>query len=431
MKQTGNTRTAVPARRSARSIRRPITLAAALVLAACGGGGGGGGTPVVNDPDPPNNPPPTGWAPGEFLPAAQFENLCAVPRMGDDPATGQPFADLQGETLDENNWLRSWSDELYLWYDEIVDRDPSLYADPLAYFNLLRTTATTPSGALKDRFHFAVDTEVWRNLSQSGTSAGYGATFAFLSETPPREVVVAYTEPDSPAAFEGVGRGARVLSIDGTDIVNSTDQASIDMMYAALFPSSVDELHTFEIRDLGAQATRSVTLVSEDVTSAPVQNVGTVTSPSGALVGYMLFNDHFATAEQALVDAVEQLDAANIDDLVLDIRYNGGGFLAIASELAYMIAGPVADRRPDFRAARIQRQAPHDQPRHGRGTGADAVLQSLPRRRELGNPAVADAGPAAGVCIDGARHVLGERIGHQQSARHRCGGHTDWLGHMR
>ena len=53
----------------------------------------------------------------------------------------------------------------------------------------------------------------------------------------------------------------------------------------------------------------------------------------------MLFNDHIATAEQELIDAVNQLNTAGISDLVLDIRYNGGGFLDIASELAYMIAG--------------------------------------------------------------------------------------------
>ena len=57
----------------------------------------------------------------------------------------------------------------------------------------------------------------------------------------------------------------------------------------------------------------------------------------------MLFNDHIATAEQALIDAVNQLNAdaspGVIADLVLDIRYNGGGFLATASQLAYMIAG--------------------------------------------------------------------------------------------
>jgi hypothetical protein len=56
-------------------------------------------------------------------------------------------------------------------------------------------------------------------------------------------------------------------------------------------------------------------------------------------VGYLLFTDHIATAESALIDAVNTLKAAGITDLVLDIRYNGGGFIDIASELAFMIAG--------------------------------------------------------------------------------------------
>ena len=43
-------------------------------------------------------------------------------------------------------------------------------------------------------------------------------------------------------------------------------------------------------------------------------------------VGYMLFNDHIATAEKELVDAINRLQAAGVDDLILDIRYNGGGY---------------------------------------------------------------------------------------------------------
>jgi len=75
------------------------------------------------------------------------------------------------------------------------------------------------------------------------------------------------------------------------------------------------------------------------VTSTPVQNVGTIRTASGT-VGYMLFNDHIATAEQGLVNAFRQLSDAKVNDLVLDVRYNGGGYLDIASEVAYMIAGP-------------------------------------------------------------------------------------------
>jgi hypothetical protein len=65
------------------------------------------------------------------------------------------FPDKQGTVLTQNNWLRSWSNDLYLWYNEIVDRDPSLYTTP-EYFDLLKTTATTASGKPKDQFHFTM-----------------------------------------------------------------------------------------------------------------------------------------------------------------------------------------------------------------------------------------------------------------------------------
>ena len=74
-----------------------------------------------------------------------------------------------------------------------------------------------------------------------------------------------------------------------------------------------------------------VPMVWASAHALPAPNAGT---------GYLLFNDHIATAESELVDAVNTLKAANVTDLVLDIRYNGGGYLDIASELAYMIAGP-------------------------------------------------------------------------------------------
>jgi hypothetical protein len=64
-------------------------------------------------------------------------------------------------------------------------------------------------------------------------------------------------------------------------------------------------------------------------------------SPLGKKVGYLLFNEHMATAEAGLFDAGHELQAlGGVDDLVIDLRYNGGGYVDIASELAYMIAGP-------------------------------------------------------------------------------------------
>ncbi len=294
-----------------------------LTVAACGGGDGGLGNP----------PPDTDWQLGVFQPEQNFAAECVNPRAGINPATGNPYPDVQGTVLDENNFLRSWSNRTYLWYDEITDRDPGLYNDPLDYFDVLKTTAPSPTGAPKDKFHFTYDSEEWFRLSQGGVSAGYGAQWAIIEASRPNRVIlIAYTEPNTPATDNNLLRGAEVLEVDGA-AVSDGDAAILN---AGLFPSALNEPHTFTIRDPDGTI-RPVTMTSQEITNAMVQNVDVIDTPTGN-VGYMTFNYHRAPAERELFNAITALQG--VDDLVLDIRYNGGGFLAIASQLAYMIAGP-------------------------------------------------------------------------------------------
>ena len=266
--------------------------------------------------------------------------------------------------MDENNWLRSWSNHTYLWYDEIVDRDPGLYDDPLEYFDLLKTGELTPTGAPKDRYHFTYDTEEWLAFSQAGESAGYGAAWSIIATSPPREAAVAYTEPNTPASAAGIRRGERIVAIDGIDFVNADDQASVDALNAALYPDTTGEAHTFEFRGAGASASHIVELTSETITATPVQRVSTLKSPAGATVGYLLFNDHVRTAEAGLIDAVRTFNSVSggIEDLIVDMRYNGGGYLYIASQLGYMIAGPAATAGQVFERLRFNDKHPETNP---------------------------------------------------------------------
>jgi len=318
-----------------------ILIFALAALAACGSGN-------------------SKWRQGVFKDADSYYAQCQVPRTGINPATEMPYPDVSGTILDENNFLRSFSNDFYLWYSEIVDRDPGLYNDTLIYFDLLRTTATTPSGADKDKFHFTYDSQEWYDLSQGGVSAGFGVDWAFISLDIPRDIRVAYTEPDSPATDAGLTRGAKVLEVDGFDIdTNST--SGIETLNAAFFPSDIGRTFTFTVLEVGAQNSRPVVMTLETITNAMVQNVKVIDTPTGR-VGYMTFNYHRTPAEAALVDAIDQLNAGSgIDDLILDIRYNGGGWLYIASQLAYMIAGDQTAGR-DFETLQFNDKHPVTDP---------------------------------------------------------------------
>ena len=292
-----------------------------FMLAGCGGGGGGGSAARSLSP-----------------PSSALAGFCASPRPAGtvDPFTGLPYGDRAGSLDDEKSWVRSWIDDTYLWYTEVPDLDADSYPTPVEYFDVLKTPATTPSGKPKDQFHFTLDTADWAAQSQSGVELGYGFQLALLAVTPPRKVIVAFTDPGTPAATAGIARGAEILAVDGVDLVNDSTDTGIETLNNVLFPAAAGT-HTFVIRDTPGSGSRSVTLTSGAITRIPVQNVQKLAAPNHA-VGYLLFNDHIATSEQLLIQAINQL--AGVTDLVLDLRYNGGGYLDIASELAFMIAGP-------------------------------------------------------------------------------------------
>ncbi|WP_095951063.1 S41 family peptidase, partial [Variovorax boronicumulans] len=277
---------------------------------------------------------------GGIVASATVAGQCVAPRRGTNPATGRAYPDTAGTVDNEKSWVRGWIDETYLWYNEVpTTLKASDYATPLTWFSVLKTQATTPSGQLKDRFHFYLDTEAYRLESEGGVSVGYGMDTAAVRSSPPRNIRLAFVEPGSPAAAAGLARGAKLVAVDGVDVVASTGQANVDIINRAISPQNLGEKHTFTFEVSGTRGS-PIELTAQRITSTPVLYTRTI-GPAGNRVGYLLFNDHISTAEGQLVTAMNTLKQdGGVQDLVIDMRYNGGGQLRIASQLAYMVAGP-------------------------------------------------------------------------------------------
>ena len=301
----------------------------------------------------------TPYVMGQYLASTQFAAKCASPRSGTDPVTHVTYPDVQGTSTDENNYLRSWTHELYLWFDQVPDLNPALYTTA-NYFPLLMTSATTASGAPVDKFHFTIPTATWESQSINGVEAGYGVTFNLSSPTPPRILTVTYVDPNATGGAATLARGVEVLSIDGVSL-NAGDEAGVAVLNAGLQPATLGENHVFTVQDLGVPMPRTVTLTAANVTETPVP-VATTLNSNGAKVGYILFNDHIATSESALISAFTTLQQQSVTDLVLDIRYNGGGFLDIASEVAFMIAGSTRTTGHTFYLQQFNSQHPTTNP---------------------------------------------------------------------
>jgi C-terminal processing protease CtpA/Prc len=242
---------------------------------------------------------------------------------------------LQGGVAQEEAYLRSFIDETYLWYRDVPGNlVAASYATPQTYFDALKTNAKTATGVAVDQFHWSQTTESW-NAAQAGLAEDYGIRWAALASAPPRNWLVADVAPHSPAALAGIKRGDRVTSIDGVDFVNAPTAADALILNQGLFPS-VLTAHRF-----GFNGNPEASMIPAQYKLATVQRVATVPTANG-VVGFFTFDSQIEQSEAELIAAFTQLKTANVSDLVIDMRYNGGGFLYVASKLAYMIAGPGA-----------------------------------------------------------------------------------------
>jgi hypothetical protein len=79
-------------------------------------------------------------------------------------------------------------------------------------------------------------------------------------------------------------------------------------------------------------------MTSGDIQSTPVQNVKVI-DVADKKVGYVQFNQFISAGQQPLVDAFNQFSDADINELVIDMRYNGGGLIIMSAQLGYMVAG--------------------------------------------------------------------------------------------
>jgi carboxyl-terminal processing protease len=305
----------VPPRRNLR--HTALAMLAAAALSACGGGGGSGGvdSPVGKVSD-------------------QFAGQCAP-----NNTLLEPGEIGNGSLTLEKQWVNAYVNEAYLWYNEIptvnasaanFSNDNAVIPSINAYFDALTTIP-------KDRFSFTFPTKAWEDLSKRGQSLGYGTELVRTSPQGalPRVYRVAYTEPGSSAASAGVQRGDTIQSIDGVDISDNTP-AGVATINAGLFPSVAGN-HSFVFLRNGS-ALPAVSLAATKLTSTPVPTAK-VLDVGAAKVGYLLFNEHIQTAEPQLIAAVNTFKSAGVTDLVLDLRYNSGGFLYLAGQLSYMVAG--------------------------------------------------------------------------------------------
>ncbi|MEJ2516211.1 MAG: cadherin-like domain-containing protein [Gammaproteobacteria bacterium] len=229
----------------------------------------------------------------------------------------------------QNQFVYSTMQDIYLWYEQIPDLNPSGFESPEALLEEIRFLPL-------DRFSYldlAADDEAFL---QAGEFVGLG----FRSRTEVAEVVILDVFEGSPADAGGLVRGSRILQVDGVPID--------EVLAAGSFSESLGPAEegfevslTFENPDGGVVTS---TLAKEVVAIPPV-TATRIFDVGGAPTGYLVFRNFVDTGVPQLTEAFADFRAAGVRQVIVDLRYNTGGLVRVLEHFGDLLGGRIANNQ--------------------------------------------------------------------------------------
>ena len=192
--------------------------------------------------------------------------------------------------------------------------------------------------ASHDEFSFLV--EDYRALERSldGVNLSNGMQFGLLRYTSSSQEVLGYVRyvlPNTSAEAMGIKRGDLFNTVDG-------EQLTVENFSRLLEPASYTIGFAEIVGDEITSTGESITLQKEEYTSNPVYIATTIPTASGK-VGYLMYNGFTAPFDDVLNETFAMFKTEGITDLIVDLRYNSGGAVESAADLASMITGQFRD----------------------------------------------------------------------------------------
>ena len=227
----------------------------------------------------------------------------------------------------QNQFVYDTMQDIYLWYEELPVLDPQGFDSPEALLDALLFKPL-------DRFSFITTQAEEDALLGSSQFIGFG----FRSTTVGSTVRTTDVFEGAPSDQAGLVRGSSILAVDGVPIADIV--AAPGGFSGSLGPAEVGVEVTLQFRNPdGAEFTR--TLAKEVVTIPPV-TATRVFAVNGQPTGYLVFRNFVVPGIAALDGAFAELRAAGVTQLIVDLRYNGGGLISVLEHFADLLGSRIA-----------------------------------------------------------------------------------------
>lgn len=230
-------------------------------------------------------------------------------------------------------------DHYYLWYETLpssvdygsygdTDDGVSKWIDDIRYE--------------KDKWSFAMSYSEYMNYYVGGTSSSWDAFFFYSSTNSmviPNQNNILYVrdvQKEGPFGLAGCKRGDMIVSINKTNIDNLSN-ADINNLFNDR--SSLD----FGFYKNGNIETKTIAKSSGYNLNTVLKD--TVYSINGHNIAYLAFSEFISKSKDELGSVFAEFKSANVSDVILDLRYNGGGQVDVAEYMCNVFAGNSNNRK--------------------------------------------------------------------------------------
>lgn len=259
----------------------------------------------------------------------------------DDPSPVVDDAVKLEKPINDFIWkgMNSW----YNWQPNVPNLANTKDDDQDAYFAYLNATANPEEffysllfqEGTTDRFSWIVDDFVALNNSFQGITKSFGIRLQAVKISDTNDLIifyVRYVAPGSPADIAGIKRGDIINALDGVVLNESNYNATVGKLSNETVALSIVSENNGVFTPISDK-----TITAVEISEDPVYFKKVFNDINGKKVGYLVYNAFRSSYNDELNAAFAYFKSEGIQELVLDLRLNGGGSVETSAYLASMI----------------------------------------------------------------------------------------------